>query len=168
MSETIGGQPAARVECSASNDPFVRRLIIAAMMLGGAVWILLDPSESGHTWKPGDLNNDLSFLYNFYLPYVMIVLGLVLLGWSLLAHSRRLVADEKGIGFAGKEPIAWGRLTRIDATLLVSKGLLILHYTPAGRDQGEKSLKLDSYSFRNFRDLAAFVERQVPADKIQR
>ena len=174
MSETADGQPVTRVECRASNEPFVRQLIIVAMILGGAVWIHLDPSENGHAWKPGDLNNNLSFLYNYYLPCVLAPLGLAFLGWVFFQHSRRLVADEKGIGFAGKEQIAWGRVTRIDAALLASKGLLTLHYVqdgPAGQENSgnaEKTLKLDSYKFHNFRDLVAFAERHVPADKIQR
>jgi hypothetical protein len=92
----------------------------------------------------------------------------VVLVRALFEHSRRLVADEKGIGFAGKEQIAWDRITRIDAALLASKGLLTLHYGQAGQDKAEKTLKLDSYGFRNFRDLAAFAERYVPAEKIQR
>ena len=173
MSEAAAEQPVTRVECPASNDLFMRRIIVAVLILGGAVWIFVDPSENGHNWKAGDINNNGYYLYNYCLPYLLAGAGLLLLGRALLDHSRRLGADEQGIGFAGKEQIAWGRLTRVDATLLVSKGLLILHYQdgPAGQggqDQGEKALKLDSYSFRNFRDMVALIERQVPAEKIQR
>ena len=167
MSETAGGQPLTRVECRGSNDPFVRRMIIAIMVLAGAVWTIVDHYVMGNYWKRADFNDNLTYLFNHYLPYVLSPLGVVLLARAIHEHSRRLVADENGIGFLGKEQIAWGRLTRIDAALLASKGLLALHYTP-GQGAGEKTLKLDSYYFRDFRDLVAFIERHVPADKIQR
>ena len=165
MSETAAGRPVTRVECPGSKDLFVRRLIVTALVVGGGVLILADPSVNGHEWKAGDVNNNGYFLYNYYLPYVLLAMGLVLLVRALFDHNRRLLADEKGIGYAGKEQIAWGQITRIDATLLASKGLLTLHYT-AG--QGESALKLDSYNFRNFRDVVALVERCVSADKIKR
>ena len=168
MSETAAGQPPTRVECRASNDPFVRRLLISVMVLGGALWIIMDHYVAGNYWKRADFNDNLAFLFNHYLPYVLTPLGLLLLGRALLERSRRLVADDKGIGYAGKEPIAWGQITRIDAALLGPKGLLFLYYTQDGQDKGEKTLKLDSYFFQNFRDIVALVERHVPPDKIQR
>jgi hypothetical protein len=168
MTENSGGQPVARVECRASNDPFVRKLIVVAMILGAAAWMIEDHYVAGNYWKRDDFNDNLSFLFNHYLPYLLVPLGLLLLGRALFQHSRRLVADEKGIGFAGKEPIAWDRIARIDATLLGPKGLLILHYLQDGQDKVEKTLKLDSYNFRDFRDIVALAERHVPAQKIQR
>jgi hypothetical protein len=168
MSENAGDQPVTRVECRASNDPFVRKLIVIAMILGGAAWMIEDHYVAGNYWKRDDFNDNLSFLFNHYLPYVLVPLGLLLLVRALLEHGRRLVADEKGIGFAGKQPIAWDRIARIDAALLASKGLLILHYVQEGQDKIEKTLKLDSYNFRNFRDVVALVERRVPAEKIHR
>jgi hypothetical protein len=165
MSETAAGQPFTRVECRASNDPFVRRLLISVMILGGATWITVDHYVMGNYTKRADFNDNVAFLFNHYLPFVLAPLGLVLLGRALVEYTRRLVADEKGIGYAGKEPIVWGQITRIDAALLGPKGLLILHYTQDGQ---EKTLKLDSYYFRNFRDIVTLVERYVPADKIQR
>jgi hypothetical protein len=168
MTENAAGQPVTRVECRASNDPFVRRLIIVAMILGAAAWMIEDHYVAGNYWKRDDFNDNLSFLFNHYLPFVLVPLGLLLLARAWFERGRRLVADEKGVGFAGKDPIAWDRITRIDAALLGSKGLLILHYLQEGQDKVEKTLKLDSYSFRNFRDLVALAERQVPAEKIQR
>ena len=120
MTENAGGQPVTSVECPASNEPFVRQLIVAFLILGGAVWIYMDPSENGRTWKAGDINNNGYYLYNYYLPYLLALVGAAFLARTLFQHSRRLRADEKGIGFAGKEPITWDRLTRIDATLLAT------------------------------------------------
>jgi hypothetical protein len=99
---------------------------------------------------------------NKWAVFVLTPPGLVIVILAVIAHSRRLVADEKGIGFSGKRQIAWNDITRVDATLLAGKGVLTIHHGP------NKTLKLDSYYFRNFRDIAVFIEQHVPADKIAR
>ena len=150
--------PAARVEAPAAKDPMVRRLIVAAMLLGFALYTIYDHYIQGNYQDGADFNVHWKYLFNHFLPYVIIPPGL-----AFLIHAgRKIVADAAGIGLAGKAQIAWADISQVDARPLAAKGWLILHYGQT------RQLKLDSYAYKNFRELVAFVERHVPAERIIR
>jgi len=151
-----------RIECPAAKDPVVRRLIIGLMLVGFAAYTVYDHYILGNYQDGGDFNVHLKYLFNHFLPFVLTPPGLIILGWGLVHNGRRLVADQTGIGYDGKPQIAWSDVTNVDARLLAEKGYLVLEY-----GQG-KRFKLDSYCFKNFRDLVAFMERHMPAERIRR
>jgi len=157
MSQTPQETAPAAVQCPASADPSVRMFIVAAMVIGFAVWCYIDsgnyPVPAGS--DPDYVNKMANHVLNNYGPFVFGPLGLASLVWGVVTLRRRLVADEEGIGYLGKDKLAWGRITRIDAGKLKGKGILVLHY-----GKGRK-LVLDSWKLKNFRELVAFVERHV-------
>jgi hypothetical protein len=162
--ETSVEEKPQRVEARAAKDPAVRMFIFAAMLLGFGIWFFLDGhvhnkypytpfSESVNAWSKWALN---------YLgPFVLIPAGLVVVVWGVLFLRRVLVADQDGIGYAGKEKILWDQIARADASRLQSKGILYLH------SEGKK-LTLDSWKLQDFRNLIAFVENHIPPDRISK
>jgi len=149
-----------RVECPAAKDPAVRLFILAAMLLGFGIWCL---SDLGHyPYKPfsEDANAWLSHMFNKLGAYAFTPLGVVPLVWGIVFLRRKLVADEEGIGYAGRQRARWEDVKELDASRLESKGILTLHC-------GEgKRLVLDSWKLQNFRQLVALVEsRLAPADE---
>jgi hypothetical protein len=155
-SQSPGG--ADRVVCPASRDPMVRRLIIAAMLLGFGIWCLTDQREPPEAWNLENINAVAGYVINNFGPYVFLPCGLAVLLWALWAARRKLIADDEGIGYSGAEKIAWEKIDQLDATLLKAKGIIYLRH-------GGKAMKLDSYYLRNFRELLAFMERRIPQDR---
>lgn len=163
MTQAPAGTNSTGIEVTSSSDPFVRRILVALLLLGFAAWTFFDFYVAGkydHLAGSKDWNDLASYLLNRYGVFVLAPPGLAIVVLALVLRARRLVADERGIGYAGKPPIAWGEITSVDATLLAGKGLMTIHY-----GQGRK-LKLDSYNFRDFKSVAAYIEQRVPAEKI--
>lgn len=153
--------PVSRVECAPTSDPLVRLFIGAALLLGLAAYCFYDGYMTDkYPYKPmsQDINAYFSWAFNHFAPWLFAPPGVVALWMGLAGMRRRLVADEQGIGYAGKAPIAWSAITRLDASKLQAKGLLYLHH-----DGGR--LVLDSWKLRDFRRLVAFVETHVPKEK---
>ena len=153
-------QAPQRVECPAAKDPAVRLFILAAMLVGFGVWCFIEgvvhkkyPYEAGD-----DINALLNHVLNVYGGFVLVPLGLVAAVWGVVFLRRTLVADEAGIGYQGKEHVAWERISKLDASRLKGKGLLELHYDDA-------KLTLDSWKLQNFQDLVRVVEANVPEEK---
>jgi hypothetical protein len=163
MNETQEEAPARpevnRVECAATKDPAVRLFILAALLLGFAVWCFLDRRQPPAAWDLGHINEISSYLLNNWGPLLLAPLGIVALIWGVVFLRRVLVADEEGIGYRGKQKIAWSDVTRLDASQLESRHILYVEYGDGGR------LKLDAWKLRSFRELVAVVERNVPAEK---
>jgi hypothetical protein len=162
MSEASAGQETTRIEAPSSSDPFIRKMIIALVVLGFGIYTIIDHYFLGNFKDDPDFNLHMKFLFNHYIPYLLVPMGLAILVLAMILRSRRLQADGNGIGYAGKPRIAWNEITKVDATLLAEKGLLTIFY-----GQGKK-WKLDSYNFRNFKAVVAFLEKHVPADKISK
>ena len=150
----------ARVECRATSDPAVRLFILAAMPLAFGVWCLIDRHKHPwpETWDLPNINAVGGYLLNNWGPFVLFPLGLVVLYFAVRFVRRVLVADEEGIGYAGKDKVRWEDVSKLDAAEL-KKEILVLE------SGGQAVLKLDGWKLRNFRDLVAFIERRVPADK---
>ena len=155
--------PPEQVVCPASKEPAVRRFIIAAIFAGFGLWCVMDWHNPKYRrpedWSFKNINRVAGHVLTHYGPFVLIPAGLVVAAWAALRLRRKMLADGEGIGYAGAEKIAWGQITKLDASRLASKGIVVLHYGQDG------ALKLDSYFLQNFRDLVALVERKVPADK---
>ncbi len=150
---------ACRVECPAAKDPAVRLFILAAMCLGFGIWAIYDHYVLGKYPYPQhyELNPYLYYLFNHYIPYVLIPLGTFVLVWGIRFLHRRLVADAEGIGYVGSEKIRWDEIKELDASLLKTKQILCLRH-------GEgRTLILDAWKLENFRDLVAMIETRVPA-----
>jgi len=153
-----------RIECPAARDASVKMFIFAAMMIGFAAYTIYDHYILGNYAKPDpyELNPYLKYLFNHYVPFVLIPPGLVALVYGIVLLRRKLVADAEGIGYAGKDRIAWSDVTKIDATVLARKRILYLYHGQDGKTT------LDEYYLQNFRDLVAFLDRHVPAERIVR
>lgn len=154
--------PPQRIECAATREPAVRSAIVAAMLLGFGVWCYADRNDPKYAapkaWDWENLHQIPGYVFNHMGVYVMVPAGALLLLWSGLRLRRRLVADEQGIGYAGRGRIAWDQVDSLDARRLQSKGIVVLH-------AGDRRLVLDSYYLRDFRRLVALVERHVPSER---
>ncbi len=154
-------QTPSKVECEPARDPAIRLFIATAMFLGIAVWCFLDMNKypKPEVWDLSEHVNEVAgYCFNYYGGFVFLPIGLVLAGFALAYLRRRLVADADGIGYVGKEKVAWDSVTELDAKKL-KKGLLYLHYGD------EKILTLDSWKLTNFRDLVAIIETNIPSDR---
>jgi len=157
------GEPlqADRVECSARKDPAVNLFIIAAMGLGFGIWCLTDRRRPPESWDLHHINDAAAYLLNNWGPVLLLPIGLIALAWGILFLRRKLVATAEGIGYVGKQQIAWSQVTRLDASLLKSKQILKLHHG------GPRPLTLDSWKLNNFKAMVAFVEQHVPPSAIE-
>jgi len=169
MSEQAQDQQApTRVECRASKDPAVRRFIFAAILLALGVYCLVDayilkkyPYPKGGS---SDVNAYMAYLFNHYGPFLFVPAGLALVVSAVVFLRRRLVADEEGIGYVGKERIPWTAVRSLDTARLREKGILGLRYDVGGE---EKAMVLDSWKLQNFRELVMLVEKKAPAAETQ-
>ncbi len=166
MNDTTESPPPSpqRVEARATKDPAVRLFIASGMFLAFGLWCIYEAHILGkYEYKPfsEDINAWSSWVLNYCGPFVFIPVGLVLLIWGLVSLRRRVVADDAGIGYAGKNKIAWDAITEIDAGRLKAKGILYLHHGENG------ILKLDSWKLTNFRELVTLVEQKVPRERMK-
>ena len=164
-SETSASEPATprHVVCPASKEPAVKKFIIAAMLLGFGVWCYTEWDNPKYRkpddWSLKNINKVAGHVLNHYGPFVLVPAGAIIAIWAALGLRKKLIADSEGVGYAGSEKVPWEKITKLDASRLRSKGVVVLHY---GRN---RALKLDSYFLRNFCDLVALVENKVPADR---
>ena len=154
MNDTTEGSPATQVVCRAAKDLVVRPAILAAALVAGGIACAWDQQD----YKPfaTDMNAWLYWATNFYGRFVLPALALIPLYFAVRAHRRRLVADEAGIGYQGKESIAWSDVTGLDAGELEAKQILHVLHGP-----GERFV-LDGFDLQNFPELVAFVENHAP------
>lgn len=150
-----------RIECPASKDPVVRKLIIAALFGGMGIWCFYE----AYVLRKYPYGSDINALGNWAMnrvlgPFLLLPVGLFHLGWAIYMLRRVFVADQEGLGYVGGEKTAWDAITSIDASRL-DKGWLYLH-TADGR------VVLDGFKLKNFKALVAFIEDRVPAEKIRR
>ena len=151
----------ASVECPATKDPAVRLFILAAMMIGIGVWCLLDMHNYPYKSISEDLNGFFTHVFNHYSPIVLLPLGLLAVLKAVMGLRRRLVADQEGIGYVGKQKISWSAVKSLDSAKLASKGILNITYDTGA---GERTLVLDSWKLQNFRDLVRLVESKLSPD----
>ena len=161
MNESAEPAPTDRVECTAARDPAVRLFIFAAMMIGFGAWCLTDLRKVPESWELKNINEVAGYLLNNWGPVLLVPAGMIALAWGVIFLRRKLVADAEGIGYEGRQRIAWSDVTRLDAAELKGKGLLYLHRGEA------KPLRLDSWKLNNFKAMVAFVERHVPEGVVQ-
>lgn len=162
MNDQLQNPEVTRVECPSARDPAVRLFIFAAMMLGFGIYTIYDHYIQGNYTRPEpySLNPYLKYLFNHYTPYLLVPIGLIAVILAIRHLLRKLTADQTGIGF-GTERIAWNRIDRLDASKLKDKGMLYLHY-------GAETLTLHSWKLQNFRQLVAFVEKNVSQEVQQK
>ena len=154
MNDTESNKQAA-VVCRPTNDPAVRWFIFAAMMLGFSLWCYSDRRQPPEAWDTKHINEIAGYVMNNWSPWVLAPAGIIAAGLGIRHLSRKLVADTEGIGYPGGK-VSWSEFTRLDASLLQSKGILCLYYG------GGRKLILDSWKLRDFRQLVAFVEKMLP------
>jgi len=159
MTQTQTDAP-QRVECPAGKDPAVRLFIIVAMLLGFGLYALYDLYFTQEYPFASPFDNIQTFgrwASNAFGAYICTPASIVLAILGLRYIRRVLVADESGIGYAGKpeNKIPWDKVTSMDASQLKPKGILVLH-------AGQRKLKLDSWKLQNFRELMAVVDQNVP------
>ena len=151
---------ANRVECPAARDPYLRMLILGVVMLGWGLWSGYDAylavDKQGQP-KLSMKTDEMRFLFNAVMFYVLPPAGVVALVWAGRIRRRRLVADEEGLGYVGGEKIAWNCIRRLVPR---GKGLLHVHYE--GADGSPRRLKLDSWMLKGFNELVAFIEAKSP------
>jgi len=160
MTETNENTGLTRVTCPPEKDPAVRTFVFAAIMIGFAVWCYTDRRELPEAWDLEHINDAAAYLMNNWGPVVLVPIGIIAALMGMKHLSRILEADENGIGYVGKDKIAWSDIVEVDASLLKSKGLILIN-------AGEKKLKLRSGDMENFRELAALIEKSIPEEKLK-
>jgi len=158
MTETPAATEKQRVECPATKDVTVTRLIIAAVLIGVGVWCLIDRGNYPQP-VPWEMGKGMGYILNNFGPFVFIPAGLAAIAWGLAAMKRRLVADEEGIGYVGKQKVPWKEIKCLDASRLEEIQIVRLIH-----GQDEKVMRLDGVKLGNFRELLAFVETHVPSE----
>lgn len=148
--------PTGRVVCRAAKDPQVRKFIIGGGLIAMALWCFSDPQPVPASWS--DINAASSYIVNNIFPYFLLPLGVAVIIWGALLLRRQLIADEEGIGYAGKTKTPWAQVAQLDARQ-IKKGFLYLQLP-----DGERMV-LDSWKLQNFRELVAFVETHIPAER---
>jgi hypothetical protein len=155
MDETTS-TPDKQIVCPTRRDSVLRLVIIGVVLLGFGIWCMIDLGKYPHKPFSEDINAWGKWATNFYGSFVCPILGAAMLIWAFLALRRKLVADEQGIGYAGKEKIPWSDVTGLDTSDLQDRQILYLQH-----GQGQK-LKLDGYKLQDFKELLAFLESRVP------
>lgn len=152
------GSGPAPIECRATKDPSVRLFILAAMLVGFGVYCLIDDLSGKYPYVPAaeDINQWATWGLNHFGPYVFIPPGVLAAVLAFRGLKRVFTADAGGLGYLGKDKIAWSQITRLDGSLLQEKGILLIEY---GRG---KQLKLCDWKLTNFKALVAFIESHVP------
>ena len=152
------------VVCPASKEPGVRWIIFACFLLIGGIYCFVDHFIWGKYQYPDpfDWNAYLSYLFNHYGAILFPAAAVILIIRAVISMRRKLIADEEGIGYVGKEKIRWDAFKSLDASKLKSKGILKLKYDSNGR---EKVLTLDNWKLQNFRSLVELVEKKITAEK---
>ena len=149
------------VECPPAWDPAVRMLILAGMLLGLGIYCYIDgyvKQKYPHVAYGEDINAWAKWAFNAYGPFVLIPPGLVVLGFLARYLLRKTRADGEGLRHGSKKA-AWGEISALDATDLKSKGIIRVEYGDGN------IITLDSWKLRNFRELVAFIETKIPAEK---
>lgn len=164
MNDSASESTGDRVECRASKDSAVRLFIGAAALVGVGIWCfveayILKKYPAPEAWNIENINPAVTYALNYFGPFLLIPLGILLAVLAIRTLKRFIVADRDGLVVNGKPKIAWSEFTGIDASLLDSKGVLILK---RGGDQ--PGVKLDRYHYRDFRDAVAFIEDRVKVD----
>jgi hypothetical protein len=160
-----GGLAETHVQCAASRDRTVRQCIAAALLAAFGIWCLMDRRSGRYDYpavpfSTDTINTYAGWAFNFFGSFLFPLAGVTMLLRAAICLRKRVVADEEGIGYAGKGKLNWTDIIELDARRLADKGILHLRY-----GQGNK-LTLDSWKLdkHTFRDLVAFVERHVPSE----
>ena len=145
-----------QVLCPADKDPAVRLFIGAGMSLAFSVWCILEMHKYAkpEAWDMKHVNEAAGYAMNHFGPWVMIPVGLFLIGWALKVLRRQIVADGDAMTVNGKR-YAWSEFTGIDASLLASKGQLTLNRA------GGEDVVLLRYQYKNFKALVELIEQHV-------
>ncbi len=112
---------------------------------------------SSDFWQAENVNLLGMFMFNVVGAWILLVLGLVLVGLAIKAFKRTVTVDDAGIRVNGAPAVPWSQFTGLDASLLEKKGKLGLL-----RGDGVP-LVLNRYHYADFRDLVAFIEDHVQA-----
>ncbi len=156
MNDTTEGSTVSRVVCPAVLDLAIRPLVLAVALVAFGIWCAMD--QQPHKPLSEDMNAWLTWAMNFYGQFGFPALGLIPLYFGIRALRRKMIADEQGVGFEGKEKIAWSSVTGLDAGELQSKQILVLLHGDGQR------YTIDGFDLRkdSFRQLVDFVEAHVP------
>ena len=154
MNDANESSNVTRVVCPAVLDLAIRPLVLAVALIAFGIWCAMD--QQPHKPFDDDMNSWLTWAMNFYGQFAFPAIGLIPLYFGVRVLRRKMVADEQGVGFEGKEKIAWSAVTGLDASELKSKQILVLIHS-----QGQR-YTLDGFDLRNFRQLVDFIEARVP------
>ncbi len=159
MNDTSEQSQISKVQCAPTTEPAVRWFIFAAMMLGFAGLCFKDRLEypAPEAWDIDHINVAAKYLLNTWGPVVFAPLGLLALTMAGLHLKSKLLADDEGLGYTGKQKYGWDQVKKLDISELQDKGILYLTL-----DDGSE-MKLDSWKLKDFRDLVALIEKKVPA-----
>ena len=126
MNDTSEQSQISKVECGPTTEPAVRWFIFAAMMIGFAIWCFSDRREPPKAWTLEHINDIATYVLNNFMPYLFAPLGLLALAMALIHLKSKLIADDEGIGYAGKQKHGWDQVKKLDVSELKDKGILYL------------------------------------------
>ncbi len=156
----------ARVVCPAKKDLPIRWFIAAGIFIGFGMWCLHDSryfanavpvEEIKKDDGTPDLNKALQYYLNNVGGIVLPILGLIPLACGIHTLRRKLIADDTGVGFAGRQ-IPWSKITKVDDSQLAERATLKLHYEQDGQ---QKQLVISQMDLENFKALVEIVQAQT-------
>lgn len=157
MTDTNDKSQGSQMVSPASKDALIRPLIIAVALIGVGIWCYSDRSSypAPEAWNVKHINDAAGYVLNHIIgPYLLIPLGVIFGIYALMMSRRKVVADEHGIGYAGKDKLSWSDIKNVDASRLQDKQILYLEHV-AGK------MKLDGYKLDNFKPLVEMIEAKV-------
>jgi len=161
MEEGPEPPPAPPVVCPAAKDPAVRLFIVAVLLLGFGAWCLTDLRPRPRAWDLDHINEVANYLLNNWGPVLFFPAGVVFAVWGVVFLRRTLVADTDGIGYKGRDRIAWSDVKGLDTSQFAKKSILKLQVERGGeRDE----LVLDGWKLQNFKALVRLVESKLPQE----
>lgn len=149
------------VECGLATEALIRSGLIVAMVLGFGVWSIYHLAIDKYDRAAEPVN----WYFTLGCAVVLTPLGVVLAGLLVRRLRRRLVADNEGIGYVGREKVGWDRITKL---VIRGKGLVDLHYQTDGAEQ---VLTLDSYYLKDYDTLMTLVDARTegkPVEDVQK
>ena len=149
------------IECKSTRDPLLRLGFLVAMLVGFGLWCVYEMNlidgapKYSYKSMSDDFNTWATWAFNFYGQFVFTGLGLLLAWKALKFKNQVLTADDAGVGYVGREKIAWADVIEMDLSKFKAKEIMVLK-------AGDTSITLDGWKLQNFRDLIAKVEAALP------
>ena len=152
-------------EANASKFSRNNGFIFAAVCIAAGVWFGLD-GWSDSEYRQTELESNegkptANLMFNMYVPIPLAAVAGYFLVTALLASSRKLEADEKGLVINGKKTVLYSEMNSIDKRHFEKEGHFTIEYEQAGKVE---RLKFSDRKWDNLGVLLDEVVKQTGAE----